>query len=267
MRLYFLLTGLLLLQACGNENKGEGQNSEEGSSSDLSSDTKFIGVSESLPICDESNFSQMYWVEAESKLKICTANGYVDLGDEGPAGQSGEKGQQGQQGPQGEQGPAGTDANPAMWVFDANNNAIGMVFSSGDGALMLSSGELFSLNIGNGVFAAGAVTDSSSIKGVSFTRACFFESDDCTGTCYIGDEPNISPMKNGAFYTGTAWVKATGQETTVSNLTLESRYVSGACDASVSVSGVAGYPITNTFDPGFALPLQTPLYFGLRSAN
>lgn len=263
-RLYFAMIFVMGVQACGKEDEKTDDSEKMASSGNFTRNTTFVNTTDDLPVCNESNYSSLYWVESESLLKVCTSQGYVNVGEEGQPGTEGATGASGPQGDPGPQGNPGNDANPAVWVFDSTDKAIGMVFQSSKGALLLASGEIFSINLGSGNFAGAGSVDSDDASGTSFSRNCYFESNDCSGTCYLPDEPNISPLKNGGFYNGTSFVKSAGDEASIPGLTYESRIAAGICDSSISIGGVAGYPITTAFEPGFTLPLSTPVYFGTK---
>ncbi len=268
MKLKLLILLSVIIQSCGVKNEQGSENSQSmASSGDLSDDTIFVAQGESLPECNAGNYSQMYWVDADSLLKICTSAGFVDVGQEGPKGDPGDPGTKGEVGPQGEQGPAGNNANPAIWAFDANDQAVGMVFnSSGENhELLLPNGAIFALDTSDGTFSAGPVWTDGGLLLFGLYQVCYFESNDCSGTCYIRENDgtyNVKPMKGAAFYTGTNWAMANGDEV-ASAVDVASVWTNGQCSSFPPASQNV-YPITTTFDPGFTMPITTPLHFGLK---
>lgn len=263
-RLYFCIfftAGINL--ACGDNKKDMEASDETVTSSGDLETSNFVESSDLLPECNESNHAETYWVEAESVLKVCSANGYVDIGTQGPAGETGQAGESGATGPQGPQGDPGDDANPGIWLIDGNDQAIGIVIDISEGGLMLPTGEVFSIDFRDGTFRVGAGADSGSASNLAFEGNCSFTSNDCSGTCYVPQVVLEAPIKNGAFYTGSSWVKSTGQETVEADVILESIYSSGSCQ-DIGATTLSSYPFTTSFDPGFTLPLQAPLTLGTK---
>lgn len=198
-----------------------------------------------------------------------TAGVKGDKGDTGNAGAQGQQGIQGIAGTAGSQGPAGSNGTNglnglgAIGVFKTSNNALVGTFF-GDSAvtsLMFSNGGIANLLPGTGAFHSAFAYYAG---GAIMNAQCTFASNDCSGTCYVNNlsTPATATVKNTVFFTGAAWVKASGAEANGGAMTIRSTYYNGACNGGLNIASTVSFPVVTgwTLPAGLSMPIGS-LYF------
>lgn len=103
--LRFLLLNASLLIGCTQEKVDNSQTVKPPSTSQWLAFA--ASSSATLPACDPSRESMLYYIESDQNFKVCKADGWQTLEIKGADGATGEPGPSGPQGPTGAQGPQG----------------------------------------------------------------------------------------------------------------------------------------------------------------
>ncbi len=224
-----------------------------------------------LPTCDGSVTNYIYFVINDQSFQMCDGEEYIAIDIRGATGSKGEQGEKGAQGAQGEigiTGVAGEDAS-SVKLFTGDDVAMGTIFNIGDEPYtVLSNNGIAMFNMATGQYIQSVAFDNNQSKGKLYPNinaTCRFQSADCSGTCYLANnDANITPLKNAAFYTGSAWFIATGNETDVGSQVYDSYFYNGICIVNNATID-HGYAITTDYElpEGLTIPLSTPLYAGV----
>jgi len=210
---------------------------------------------------------------AEPKGQNCSAGGtridfgkeisYICNGVDGSDGVNGENGIKGEQGIAGTDGTNGTNGinGESTKVYDANDNHIGYLVDYSEYMVMLKDGNMVQL-----MFGTGKMNGAKAYVNNNVTNAqCFYESSDCSGTCYLSNSSNNiqSPMKNWLIEGNNVVYKLDGTETALGgSKTMNSRIVQGSCSTG-TWTNTSNIPVTSVWENSNSLtiPANGPLYF------
>lgn len=265
--IYCLAILPLALLSCGTKTKKEVivQNSDaQGATSQ--GGIRTYPTQDHLPACDTLSEGLMFWVEAEDAFAICREGTYIFLdlrGDSGPAGSNGEDGANGNDG----ETPISNDLFTS--IHDAQGDAVGYRLDD-NGILNMAAGEIvvyfqnqaigkFDLNTGAMVNSLSIDRDTGALDSGTY---CAFTSSDCSGVCYLNGDTHV-PLKNAIFRTPSAFLLASGSETSGAGRTINSVYTGGACNMVGAVVIASSYTIAGTyaFPSAVSHPIATPMEF------
>lgn len=254
-----LLTALTVVSCAKKENK----------ETELAAISKVASSDAALPPCTNELISQVYWVEDTGTFVVCNGTKFVEI--KGEKGDTGEQGEQGEPGAKGDSGPAGSPANSGVWVFDADDKAIGVLVDVDRGLILLSNGGLTRINLATGAYAYGVAMDAQGglLQSPAKLLECYFTEPSCGGSCYQVKYDGIDKtIKGTIYYTGASYFQSTGAEALVTNIVVKSsiNVTTGLC-ANIADTTVDAYPITKIYSlpNGVSFPLKTPLSFGFKT--
>lgn len=214
-----------------------------------------------LPACSPEAVAQVFWVEDQEKLYVCNGKTFAEI--------KGEQGDKGDKGDAGSIGPAGSPANSAVWLFDADGKTIGVMVDATMGLVLFTNGGLAKINLSNGEYnyPIGIAADGSLVAGTGNSLQCYYSEAGCAGTCYQLKGNVVKPLKGAVYKTGSSYFVASGAEELVPNVVFKSNDdAAGGCNAIANVP-LDAFPITTiyAFPEGISLPLKTPLSFGFKT--
>lgn len=178
-------------------------------------------------------------------------------GSAGSAGANGLNGNDGSNGTNGVNGQNGTSTK----VFDANDNHIGYLVDYANYMVMLKDGKMAQIRYKDGDFSGAKAYNTATLTNAF----CHYESNDCTGTCYLNDSSNTitETMKDWIVEGNNVYYLTTGSEAATGSKTMLSRMVMGSCQAG-SWANSNSIPLNTTWQntEGIDLPIAAPLSFG-----
>ena len=185
-------------------------------------------------------------------------------GKDGKNGNDGTNGTDGVNGVDGSDGTNGTDGNTgvSIKVFDANDNHIGYLSDSFAYTVMLKDGNMTMIDFKNDFLRGAKAYNSIGL----ISAQCYYTTNNCSGTCYIGDSSNTvsAPMKNWIIQGKDVYYQIDGTEQPELVVrTMRSRMVNGQCVTGTWYNS-SSIPITTVWEnsEGIQLPIARPLYFG-----
>ncbi len=173
----------------------------------------------------------------------------ADASVPGPRGQQGAQGSQGEPGAKGERGEAGTPGSGVV-LFDANDRLVGYKFSAdGDVAdIFLADGKRARIDMLTG-----------ELKAPLFNFFCLYETNDCSGACYVYDKRWLNVVILGA---DNSTMVAPRGSANMGGKTFQSyMHDTNACTVNNTVT-MESYQ-AQPYAPQVNIPAAAPLYWGI----
>lgn len=177
------------------------------------------------------------------------ADSDAEAGLPGPRGSQGAQGPQGEQGPQGDRGEDGTPG-AGIVLFDAADRVVGYKFAAdADVAdIFLEDGKRARIDMNTG-----------ELKAPLFNFFCLYESNDCTGACYVYDKRWLNTVILNA--DNTTMVAPRGAPNLGGKTFQSYMHDHNACTVNNTVT-LESYQ-AQPYIPEVAIPAMAPLYWGI----